>query len=219
MKFRVRVFGISLFLFLTSQVLSAEWFSFGVEGGLRTNGDLTGTLTSESKRYIVGPKVEVALPLHLAFEVDALYRPLGFTGESSSFYENSIIRERDNSWEFPMILKYRLPLPLVKPFVGVGYAPRVVSGTDVSSGGYLSNPLTGGFAYFYNQRSSTNYPTTNGIVVSGGVNLDVGHVRFSPEVRYVRWTSPFLNEYGGDGSFQYVSNQNEVFVLLGISFK
>ena len=35
--------------------------------------NVTGSLTSESKRYILGPMVEVRLPLHFSFELDALY--------------------------------------------------------------------------------------------------------------------------------------------------
>jgi hypothetical protein len=121
-----------------------------------------------------------------------------------------------------MIVKYRLPVSLVHPFVGVGYAPRVIHGTDVSSGSYLSgmtsNPPMDIYTYYFNQHSNTNYSWTHGVVVSGGVSLGAGHVRFTPEMRYVRWNAPFLNSYGGDGSFQFVSKQDEVFVMLGLSW-
>jgi hypothetical protein len=115
-----------------------------------------------------------------------------------------------------MILKYRLPIALTHPFVGAGYAPRTIHGTDVSSGSYLSSPS--GYTYFFNRHSDTSYSWTHGVVVSGGVNWDAGHLRFTPELRYVHWSAPFLNEYGGDGSFRFVSKQDEVFVLLGISW-
>ncbi len=179
--------------------------------------DVSGTLTSESKRYIVGPKVEIRLPLRLSFEFDALYRRFGFTGYEASCCGNSITRERANSWEFPMILKYRIPVVPGHPFVGVGYAPRTVHGTDVSSGaGNLGVPLPP--VYFFNQHSETSYSVTQGVVISAGLNFGAGHVRFSPELRYEHWNAPFLNEFGGDGSFRFLSTQNEVLVLLGVSW-
>lgn len=203
-------------MFLSADPVVAQRIAVGVEGGVRTTGDVSGTLMPESRRYIVGPKVEVRLPLRLSFEFDALYQRFGFTGYAGSAFGSSITRERANSWEFPMILTYNLPIvPLAHPFVGVGYAPRTVYGSNVSSGSFLSSLSS--FTYFFNQRSDTSYSWTHGVVVSGGVNFRVGHVRFSPEVRYVRWNAPFLNEFGGDGSFRFVSNQNELFVLLGIS--
>ena len=195
---------------------------YGVRGGVRTTDDVSGDLTSESKRYIVGPMVEIRLPLRLSFEFDAPYRRFGFTGSTSSVFGNSVTRERANSWEFPMVLKYSLPVALAHPFVGAGYAPRAIHGTDVSSGSFLSgvsqDPPTSIFTHFFNQRSDTSYSLTHGLVVSGGVNLSAGHLRFSPELRYVHWNAPFLNEFGGDGSFQFVSKQDEFLVLLGVSW-
>lgn len=205
----------------------AQQITVGVEGGVRTTDDVSGSLTSESKRYIVGPAVDIRLPKRLSVEVDALYQRFGFTG-----YENAccglgsaIVRERANSWEFPAILKYHLPVRLAHPFVGAGYAARVVHGKDVSSGSYLSgiteNPPMDVYTYFYNQRTPTNYSVTQGVVVSGGVSFGAGHLRFTPEVRYVHWNTPFLNqsEDGGEASIPFVSKQNEVFVLLGLSWR
>lgn len=161
--------------------------------------------------------VDVRLPLSLSFEFDALYRRFGFTGYAGSPFFSSITRERANSWEFPLILKYRFPGLRVRPFVGVGYAPRVVHGTDVSSGSFLSVP-TGMTTYYFNRRLDTSYPVTNGIVVSGGVELRAGRVGVSPQVRYVHWAAPFLNSVGGDGSFQFSSQQDDFFVMLGVSW-
>jgi hypothetical protein len=133
--------GILVLVFLGGHPALAQRIAVGVEGGVRTMDDVSGSLTPESKRYIVGPMVELRLPLRLSFEFDALYRRFGFTGyQSLDDLANSITRERANSWEFPMILKYNLPGVLAHPFVGVGYAPRTVHGTDVSSGSYLYRP-------------------------------------------------------------------------------
>jgi len=201
--------GIFALIFLSGNVLVAQQVEVGVEGGIRTTDDLSGTVTSESKRYIVGPTVDIRLPKRFSVEVDALYQRFGFTGFESIARTFANVRERTNSWEFPVILKYHLPIRLVHPFVGIGYAPQIVNGSDVSSGGgeYVSS--------FYNQRTTTDYPVTQGVVVSGGVSLGVGHFRFTPEVRYTHWNAPYV-EQGMIPLAGFVSNQNEVLVLLGI---
>jgi hypothetical protein len=56
----------------------------------------------------------------LGVEVDALYRREGFQSSFSNVFFGVSSEERANSWEFPMLLKYRLPVPLVKPFAEVG---------------------------------------------------------------------------------------------------
>jgi hypothetical protein len=202
---------IAIFAFFVSSVnvLLAQAVEVGVEGGIRTTDDFSDSLSSESKRYMVGPTMDVRLPKRFSVEVDALYQRFGFTGQYSYGIGNyGMVRERTNSWEFPVILKYRLPIRPMHPFVGIGYAPRILNWAGISSGAR-------GYTPYYNERDSGNYPVTHGIVISGGVSLGAGHFRFTPEVRYTYWTEPYLNGFlsrpccGG-------SNQNEVSVLLGI---
>jgi len=192
--------------------------ALGVKAGFWPTDDVSGSLHPESKRYIVGPALEVRLPLRFSFEFDALYRRLGFTGYINSIGFYGTQRERDNSWEFPMIAKYHLPAPLLHPFVGVGYAPHTVHGTDTISGCTLQG--LGPYVCGSNgNKLNTTYSLTHGLVVSGGVDLGSRHVRVAPEFRYVHWIMPFLNQYGGVGSFRYVSAQNELFVLVGGSWR
>jgi hypothetical protein len=211
--------GSLAFLFLSGLLAMAQSVAIGIEGGLRATGDVSGTLTPESKRYIVGPKLEVRLPWHLSFEFDALYRRVGFLGYFNSCCANAQAGERDNSWEFPMIVKYHFPSAArLHPFAGIGYAPRIVYGSDVSSGSYLSNFDTGALTYYSNVHRNVSYPVTQGFVLSGGVDFRAHHLLISPELRYVHWNAGFLNSEGGDGSFRYTSPQDELFVLVGIAW-
>jgi outer membrane protein W len=117
-----------------------------------------------------------------------------------------------------MIVKYHLPgVARLHPFAGIGYAPRTVSGNDVSAGNNL-DVGTGVMTYYSNVHSKVSYPVTQGLVVSGGVEFGAHHVLISPELRYVHWNQPFLNSEGGDGSYQYHSPQDELFVLVGIAW-
>src|SRR5208283_5513780 len=66
----------------------AQHLTIGAEGGLRLTGDSPDygppgyagySGSSDSKPYLVGPKIEVGLPLHFALEADVLYSRLGNT--------------------------------------------------------------------------------------------------------------------------------------------
>jgi hypothetical protein len=53
--------------------------SVGAMGGVLTTNDLTDNgATSVSKRYVVGPAVDIGLPFGLGVEIDALYRREGY---------------------------------------------------------------------------------------------------------------------------------------------
>ena len=197
---------------------SAQLLDVGVKGGVRGTSDLNGRslLSGESKRYILGPAVTVNLPLNLGVEVDALFRSFGYSSSSGNFAGFAFIRERSNSWEFPVIGKYRFPLRSLRPFVGAGVNTRTVSGSRVSSGASLVG--LGPEVPFFNLRVDTHYPTTMGLVVTGGLEWKLRHFTIAPELRYQRWSQPFLDQVGGGGSYDLHSNQNEAFLILGLSW-
>src|SRR6202021_136994 len=90
----------------------------------------------------VGPMIELGLPGGFAVELDALYHRNGYVIENGNFAGSIIERERAHSWEFPILLKYKLPVFKVKPFAEVGLAPRSISGT-ISESGVNVNIVTG----------------------------------------------------------------------------
>ncbi len=126
--------GASLLVLASLSPAIAQSLSVGIKAGARLSDEFNGsfgTISDESKRYTVGPMVDVRLPLRLGIEFDALYQPVGYTVQNFDFDFFSS-RERSNSWEFPIIAKYRLPgFARVGPHVGVGYAPRIVQGSRV----------------------------------------------------------------------------------------
>ena len=120
-----------LFSFLISPLtFGGQIFSVGIKAGVPFTDALSN---SSSKNYIVGPMVELHLPLGLAVEADGLYRPLNFA--EGSFNENY------SSWEFPILAKYRFAIPLVKPYFEAGPSFRTVGGSLVngpSSAGFTA---------------------------------------------------------------------------------
>jgi hypothetical protein len=209
-------FWMTAAIFTGSVCFGQTTISIGVIGGARVNDDLTGGASdaSVSKRYVVGPAFDIGLPLGFGVEVDALYRREGFQSSFENpgpgIYSSGAYEERANSWEFPMLLKYRLPVPLVKPFAEVGYAPRVIDGT-------ITN-------YFYSSTStsistsSEHWPDSQGLVIGGGVQFAIGRLRLSPAVRYTHWNNtPIMGTLVNGPGFE--STQNQVDILVGIEWK
>ena len=187
--------------------------ALGVKGGVRATDDfLSGSATSESKRYVVGPMVELLLPHRLGVEVNALYRRFGYRSSAGSVFGYFTERDRGNSWEFPMLLKYRFAGRL---YAAGGYAPRTINGsgrTDI-----VEINFAGGNPRLSTFRSEFDY-VSHGAVVGAGIELGSGRVRFSPEFRYTRWKDKAIDIQGSRG-FIIQSNQNQVDVLLGITWR
>ena len=208
--------GTPLLLLASLSPGIAQSVSVGLKAGARLSdafGGSSGAVSDESKRYTVGPMVDVRLPFRLGIEFDALYQPVGYTVQNFDF-NFFTRRERSNSWEFPIIAKYRLP-GRVGPYVGVGYAPRVVSGSRVD--GQIDYDLQGHIVAVSSTKLDTNYDTTHGLVIGGGFKIPVSHFHVSPEIRYTRWNKPFLN-VGGSHGFGYSSQQNQVELLFGLTW-
>lgn len=210
-----RVFLFSFFLLFSVHPLTAQQFGFGVTGGVRTTDDITGNVTSESRRYTVGPTAELGLPLGFGLEVDALYRRFGYTTSAAFLGGFFTDRERANSWEFPILVKHRLPGLIAHPFAEIGYAPRVMSGSGVRDS-TLINLQTGATTHT-NTHSNTDYDSSHGLVIGAGVEARFAKLHISPQIRYTRWNNTPVYVNGSQGYFLQ-STQNQVDILLGITW-
>jgi hypothetical protein len=196
----------------------AQSLSVGIKAGVRLGDEFSGSfgaISDESKRYTVGPMLDLRLPLRLGIEFDVLYQPVGYTAQNFDF-DFFTSRERSNSWEFPVIAKYRLPgFARAAPYVGIGYAPRVVYGSRVD--GVIEYDQRGNIIAVSSTKLDTNFDTTHGLVIEGGFKLPVSRFHIAPEIRYTRWNKSFLN-LGGLHGFGYSSQQDQVEVLFGLTW-
>jgi hypothetical protein len=154
----------------------------------------TTSLSTGSSGFLLGPTLEVQLPFSVAFEADALYRPISVKVQSTSFLPGLTLNApalfaRTDTWEFPFLAKYRLSVPLIKPYVAAGPNFRTTSG------------------------SLARQMSTRGVSVGVGVESRVGKLRIAPEIRYTHW--------GNDGSYNTpyhaASYPNEIKFLAGLS--
>lgn len=187
-----------------------QGLTLGAKGGLRLTGDAPEYGTSDSRRYAVGPMIEVGLPFHFAFEAAALYSRLGNTFLFPLVGNEAKIRTIANSWAFPILLKYRLPGRKIHPFVSTGIAPRHASGaTHTIHYGFLPGDIT---------FSSTHWAAhDHALVAGGGIDVRCGRIRISPELRYVR-RHISSHPSPDDAAYYNLSRSNEAQLLLGIAW-
>jgi hypothetical protein len=206
--------------------LHAQRFSVGVKAGAPVTAmfhtsdawDLERSF-SKTKRYTVGPSVELRLPLRLAVAGDVLYTRLNYgtfvdTSSVSSgprVYSQSTAASR---WEFPVLVKYRVPF--LHLFVAAGPTFNHVSGIaqGFDTTGRDANRVIQHFHSVSNETPDLVHPTTAGFATGAGFDFGRRHLRFVPEARYTRWRSQ---------SFVAVdsiltSKLDQVEILLGVMF-
>src|ERR1044071_8408436 len=125
----------TLFLsLLMTGVSLAGPFSVGIRGGIPltdffdnvNNGNFI--LKSTTHRYIIGPTVELKLPGGFGLEADILYRRFNYDSSFNLIDVFTNNRTTGNAWEFPLLAKYRLPTPVIRPYVDAGLAFDTLSG-------------------------------------------------------------------------------------------
>ena len=226
-------------LCLVTASADAQLLSVGVKGGIPLNDSFLFTRSSSSlprvvvtrasyfaktKRYVVGPAVQVHLSLRLAVEFNVLYRRLNY---DSNFYTRSpssgegFINTNNvaNKWEFPLLMKYRFSGAAVRPFVVAGVSVNRINGTgQVRATGqrtftewrYTRTVSQSGFPLEELARSSTG-----GFVLGGGVEMPLSFIRITGEIRYTRWAHENFRQAL---ETHFGSNLNQADFLLGISF-
>ncbi len=106
--------------------MPAQLLSFGVKGGVPLNDEFQTSpgYNNDTKRYIIGPMLQLNLPFGLAVEADGLYKRVGYSSNVTDVLGNAVNAVvRANSWEVPIVVKYHFHgAPLIRPYVGGGYA-------------------------------------------------------------------------------------------------
>lgn len=181
-----------LFAALSAQAFALGPISLGLRAGLPLN-DLVDIASnnpnqffSTTQRYTFGPTLALNLPAGLSAEVDFLWKRF-------SLGRPIPLNERDfNSFEIPVMGKWRSGGGLVRPIVGAGVSFRRWG----DFGSFLGGDL---------DRNNT------GFVLGGGIEIRAIFLKITPEIRYTRW---------GSQSFTPTvqANRNQVDFLVGLTF-
>jgi hypothetical protein len=198
-------------LFVTAAGLFAQPIGLGIKGGvpltdLFDSGD--NTVDTDTKRYVVGPMLELRLPAGLAIEVDALYSRANFSSVFGAAGSILTAPFDANSWEFPILLKKKFGgadaiAASARPFVGAGASFRRLSGL-----GTVGSFITG-------NRSGSVDRNNTGFVAGGGVEFKALFIRIAPEFRFTYWGTDHFTE-GLANIFQ--TNKAQGQFLIGLYF-
>ena len=121
---------------------------------------------------ILGVQLEGRLSDRWSFEANVLSRPLNAVTRYTEFSGSAITRvQRDEfaavrAWEFPLLLKYRLPA-----FGGTRLRPFAAAGPSFRT----------------QENAGATEPSRYGITAGAGFALPLGPFRLSPTLRYTRW--------------------------------
>jgi opacity protein-like surface antigen len=201
-------------LLLCTTAVFAGPFSIGVRGGLPLNDAVQNaqnnpaSFSSEDQRYLVGPTIELHLPLRFSVQLDALYGNFTYRSVAGSQAGQTVANAITSSdqWQFPLQLKYRFSGEFLRPFVNTGASFRHLYNLNQVPQ-FITGPSSG----------QTNYGsnTKAGFVIGGGVEFKLGPIKISPEIRYTRWGADTFRQ-GIGGVFDLSSNEGQF--LVGVTF-
>jgi hypothetical protein len=191
--------------------------SVGIKGGVPLTDTFEtareGPLAffSKTHRSTIGPTVEFHLPLGFSIEFDALYRRINYGSDSASGNLFVATRTKGNAWDFPILLKMRASSGVLRPFVDGGPAFRHVSSLEQET--TVTN-ISGQTVTRTERPLELEERSTPGVAAGAGVEIKLGPIEISPEVRYTRWFRDTFRS--GNGLLE--SNRNQADFLLGITF-
>jgi hypothetical protein len=147
-----------LSIIVFSCIVTAQPFGAGIKLGTTLSDAISAAPSfpiQNSNHFIVGPYVELRLPLGLSVEGDALYL--------HGLYED-VSSASGSTWQFPILLKFKFLGGPVRPYVEGG--PQFSHISDIA------------------EIPELNHHSNFGIVLGGGIEVKVFKLRVSPEVRY-----------------------------------
>ena len=214
----------ALWLGVVSVSAHSQPFSIGVKAGVPVTDLLDARAgaffvdASVTNRYLIGPTVEVRLPFGLGVELDAIYRHFRFTSTGGRVNVFGTGRATGSAWEFPLLAKYRLRTPVARPYVDAGIAWDIVSGSSTNTSTVFPITTPGpATTTTFTSGLGASHNLVAGFVVGGGLELHLGLVRVSPEIRYTRWFSQHFTSTDFESGI-LASRQNQAEFLVGITF-
>ena len=213
-------FGATAGIPLTQYFQTGRYFNYPDER--------TTYYVSATRRYTVGPAAEWHLTHSLSVELDAMYHRIGYADTTTGcsgltgacIYSHTEVA--GDSWDFPLMAKYRPFQRPARPFIAAGPVLRYLGPVHASGETTVTAPAFGASApsTTTNTAIDTASPpelvtrTYMGATASIGVEFGSGHVRWQPEFRWTHW----IGNVGND-EYQLNFPPDEVQLLLGVRFR
>ena len=204
----------------------AQGLHFGIKAGVPftdyfETGLGPGDYSAATRRYVAGATGEWQWRESIGFEVDALFHRMGYVAivdtfnDSTGVLSHSAIDVKGDSWDVPLLVKYRFGRRL-SPYAVAGGVLRYAGPVRGLGQQTVTNLITRTTVTIPLDTSDPSelrkrfYP---GVTAGGGIEFRIPHLRLQPEVRYTRWTANISAE---GGLLRYPANQVEF--LLGVVF-
>ena len=188
---------LALCLILISvPLMAAGPLAFGVMAGVPLQDliDAQAPYQSLMKKWTIGPVIDLDLPKGIGVEMDLLWRGAGYRYNTSD--------QTASSWEFPLMLKYKFPGKVVRPFLGAGITFR-----HLGDLGLLTAP----------GQLLTKSNGSRGFVFGGGLRFSLKLVKLAPQLRYTHWDNSPLT-IGTLTSSVVNYRKSQVEFLIGLTF-
>ena len=173
-----------------------------VSVGIKVGAPLTKFLTDSdgdvhTKRYILGPVMDIALPRGLGIEVGAMYRRIDEQSFSATLlsivdtdegpaanYRTNLVSRVGRSWEFPIAVQYHISLRSMRPYLegGLSYNhlsniygpwPQFIEGTPAPA----------------ERLPSLNSVNRRGVLFGGGAEIKLHMIHVTPGLRYTHYSN------------------------------
>lgn len=204
-------------------VVSAAAWGQGIHPGIKAGVPLTAYFdtarvaspqgsteySAATRRYTVGVSLEWQVSGSVGFELSVMYKRMGYVGIFESPSERVAYDSKGNSWEFPLLVKYRFG-GRVRPYVAGGATVRTIGPIRALGERVVGDTRMAIDTTELSELRKRFYP---GLAVAAGIELGHGRLRWLPELRYTRWTA---NLAVASGTLRFTPNQAEF--LLGLRF-
>jgi hypothetical protein len=210
-------FAQSLLLGFKAGIPMTQYFDTRSAASLSSSADYSAA----TRRYTAGVSAEWRSETVLGIEADVLYKRMGYVGiihtidSSRGISTTAAFDIKGDSWDFPILLKYRFRRKLhpyasgggVVRYVGPVQARGEETAQDLVAGTTTRTPIDTADPFDLRKRF---YP---GVSAGSGVELRRGRLRLLPELRYTRWTANIAKR---GGLLRFEPDQWEW--LLGVLF-
>ena len=207
---------------MACQFVQAQNVSLGIKGGFIADSDMkrvTGG-DSESKSYIFGPTFEAQLPFEkISIETSLLYHRVGYRSSFKAFSSTYIDQVRGDLFEVFLLLKY-YPFgtgSTIQPFISGGPAIRNLANATKKDIVIGIEPVTGQQMVSTYESNVISRSGPFGLSIGAGVLSKSGRVRFSPEIRYTKWSGILFDDAGSHG-YTVESSTNKLEFMFNLSF-
>jgi hypothetical protein len=163
---------------------------------------------AHTKRYTIGPIVDIGLPWGFGIEIGAMYKrfdqqvgqvTVTFTDDNGQFagtLTRPAVSSAGQSLEIPLAIQYHFRGPLLHPYVEAGFSYNHLSDVFGPGGPDLRPP------------PPKNSEDRAGFLLGAGVAFKLHRIHLAPGLRYTRYTQ----------AQEWLPSANAVDLLLGVTF-